>query len=84
MRCKSSLIGLLLVCVMTVGVLTLALTPATAYALDVSPICPPTWSVGTMLNLGLTLEKESTSPFSTTITKTAVAIHTGNLSRVFA
>lgn len=81
MRCKSSLTGLLRVCVMTVGALTLALTAATAYAdLDVTLICPPTFTVGTMLNLGLTLEKEQDEPFSTTITKTAVAIHTGNLS----
>lgn len=81
MRSKSSLIGLLLGYVVTVGALTLALLPATAYAdLNVIPICPSTWNAGTTLHLGLTLEKGSTSPFSTTITKTAVAIHKGNLS----
>lgn len=79
-HCKNLLPGLLLVCTVMVGALTLALFPATAHAgMKATLSCPITSTPGAMVNLGLTLTKEKHSPFSTTITKTAVAIHLGNL-----
>ena len=81
MRCKSSFIGLLLVCAVIVGALTLI--PATAHAGDdikVTVSCPATITpAAAMLNLGLTLQNISSPPVSVTIAKSAVAAHLGNL-----
>lgn len=80
MHFKSLLIKSLFACVAVVGTLMLALIPATAYAgLDVTLICPATIVSGARLNLGLTLHKVSGDQFSTTFTKTALAIHVGDL-----
>lgn len=81
MRCKSVLMGLLLVCVTMVGAVTLTLVPATAQAgTDIDLLCPTTIVPGAKLNLGLGLKKESGASFATHFTKTALAIHVGNMS----
>lgn len=83
MRYKNLLMELLLVCMVVVGSVTLMLIPGTAHAgreLDIDLLCPTTIIPGATLTLGLTLEKESDEPFSTTFTKTALAFHVGNMS----
>lgn len=83
MRCKNFLMRLLCVGMVMIGTVTLTLMPGTAHAgLDIDLLCPTTIVPGTALNLGLALEKESSAPFSTTFTKTALAIYIGNSSIV--
>lgn len=79
-RCKSLLRGLLLVCTVIVGALTLTLHPATVHAkTKVTLSCPATITPGAMLNLGLTLENTSATN-SVTIAKSTVSAHLGNLN----
>lgn len=79
-HCKSLLTGVLLVCTVMIGAMTLMLIPGTANAtdVDVTLTCPTTITPGATLNLGLTLENGSAG--SVTIAKSAIAFHVGNMS----
>lgn len=79
-RARNSLMGLLLVCTVMVGALTVTLYPATAHAkTKVTLSCPATITPGAMLNLGLTLENTSATN-SVIIAKSTVSAHLGNLT----